>query len=108
MASDFTEERIRGIVRDELRIILDKGLMYTAPGPVKPAADEKKWTWNPDKIKWTEDVGKKGPYEKSEDVNNEFKAMAKDLQEHQGKLTRDGRFYWLFTDGKAVGRTLAK
>ncbi len=67
------------------------------------------WNWSPDKIKWTQDTGFKGPYEKSDDANNvEFKAMLKDLQDHQGKLNRDGRFYWAFNDGKTVGRTLPK
>jgi len=66
-------------------------------------------TWDPTKIKWTQDIGSKGPYEKSDDVNSlDFKAMLKDLAEHQGKLNRDGRFYWTFQNGSTVGRTLPK
>lgn len=69
----------------------------------------RQWTWNPDKIKWQQDTGFKGPYEKSDDVNSlDFKAMLKDLQEHRGKLNRDGRFYWTFKSGSTVGRTMPK
>jgi hypothetical protein len=61
--------------------------------------------WAPAKIKWTEEEGFKGKYEKSEDVNNpEFKAMLKDLQQHKGRLTHNGYFYWVFENGSTVGR----
>jgi hypothetical protein len=64
-----------------------------------------KWSWDPGKIKWEKTEGFKGSYERSEDVNNlEFKAMLKDLAEHNGKLTRDGVLYWVFKNGVAVGR----
>lgn len=75
----------------------------------KQQQEQRQWTWSPDKIKWTQDVGTKGPYERSEDINNtEFKAMLKDLQEHKGKLNREGRFYWIFKSGSTVGRTMPK
>lgn len=65
--------------------------------------------WNPDKIKWTEAEGSKGPYERSEDANNlEFKAMLKDLASHNGKMQRNGYFYWLFQNGSTVGRKKRK
>jgi len=52
------------------------------------------WSWNPDKISWAKAQGAKGLFEKSEDVNNpEFKAMLRDLANHNGKLMRDGYFY---------------
>jgi len=61
--------------------------------------------WDPAKIKWTEEEGFKGKYEKSEDVNNlEFKALLKDLQEHKRTMWHQGYFYWLFTNGATVGR----
>lgn len=65
--------------------------------------------WNPDKIKWTEAEGSKGPYERSEDVNSlEFKAMLKDLASHSGKIQRNGYFYWTFQNGSTVGRKKRK
>jgi hypothetical protein len=61
--------------------------------------------WDPAKIKWTQEEGFKGKYEKSEDVSNvDFKAMLKDLQEHKGTLWHQGYFYWVFTNGVTVGR----
>jgi hypothetical protein len=61
--------------------------------------------WNPDKIKWEKAEGFKGEFEKSEDVNNpEFKAMLKDLTQHNGKLSREGFFYWTYKNGSTVGR----
>jgi len=64
-----------------------------------------KHLWNPDAIKWDTTQGTKGQYERSEDVNNlEFKAMLKDLAGHGGKMNHEGFFYWVFQDGKTVGR----
>ena len=61
--------------------------------------------WDTAKIRWEKAEGKKGEFEKSEDVNNpEFKAMLKDLALHGGKLTRDGVFYWTYRNGSTVGR----
>ena len=65
--------------------------------------------WDPAKIKWTEEEGFKGKYERSEDMNNlEFKAMLKDLQQHNGTMTDDGYFYWVFQNGSTVGRKQMK
>ncbi|MEM1540697.1 MAG: hypothetical protein QXJ07_04870 [Candidatus Bathyarchaeia archaeon] len=67
--------------------------------------EKSKFSWNPDKIKWEKAQGFRGEFEKSEDVNNpEFKALLKDLAQHNGKLTRDGWFYWTFKNGSTVGR----
>jgi hypothetical protein len=64
-----------------------------------------KFSWDASKVKWIQTEGSNGPYEKSEDVNSsDFKAMLKDLSAHNGKLTRDGMFYWKFERGDAVGR----
>jgi len=61
--------------------------------------------WDPCKIKWEQAEGNSGPYERSEDVNNpQFKLMLKDLAAHNGKMTREGYFYWLFKNGSVVGR----
>lgn len=64
-----------------------------------------KFSWNPDKIVWSEAEGSHGKYERSEDVNNpEFKEMLKDLASHNGKLSRNGFFYWSFPKSAIVGR----
>jgi len=57
------------------------------------------------KIKWEQAEGARGLYQRSEDVNSvDFKLLVKDLQAHNGKLTKDGFFYWLFQNGSTVGR----
>jgi len=64
-----------------------------------------KTTWDPSKIKWTQTQGTRGPFEKSEDVDNpNFKAMLKDLSAHKGRMNREGHFYWTFPNGATVGR----
>jgi len=66
---------------------------------------EAKIGWEPDQIKWEDAQGTSGPYQRSEDINNpEFKAMLKELQAHDGKLTKEGWFYWVFQNGTTVGR----
>ena len=64
-----------------------------------------KFSRNPDNIKWEKAQGFRGEFERSEDLNNsEFKALLKDLAQHNGKLTRNGWFYWTFRNGSTVGR----
>jgi len=70
---------------------------------------EKRESWDASKIEWIQAEGSKGPYERSEDVNNlEFKAMLKDLASHSGKTQRNGYFYWTFQNGSTVGRKKRK
>jgi len=72
-----------------------------APAEVR----EEKAAWNPEKIVWTQKTGQRGPYEQSEEANNtEFKAMHRDIAAHNGKLMRDGFFFWIFTNSATVGR----
>jgi uncharacterized protein YecE (DUF72 family) len=58
-----------------------------------------------EEIVFTRLMGTNGEYEKSEDFDNpRFKALLTTLQAHQGKMTADGYFLWIFPDGKAIGR----
>jgi len=62
-------------------------------------------TYDPNNIRWEQAQGQSGPYERSEDVASpDFKQLIEDLTTHQGKVTRDGCFYWLFKNGLTVGR----
>jgi hypothetical protein len=62
-------------------------------------------TWNPANIKWEQAQGTSGPYERSEDEDSlDFKSLVKDLNQHDGKLAKDGHFFWLFKNGSTVGR----
>lgn len=61
--------------------------------------------WNPEEIQWIETQGNKGPYERSEDMENpQFKALLMDLKTHDGKLRKNGYFYWKFDNSETVGR----
>jgi len=96
---EIPDETELSIARECVEGLLDEWLGIAKGVP------EQKWSWNPDVIKWEKAEGWKGDYEKSEDVNNaEFKAMLKDLASHNGKLSRDGFFYWTFKNGSTVGR----
>lgn len=87
-------------LRDGLQMAVDGITEY-----LEKRAPADRPTWDPSKIAWKEAQGTKGPYERSEDVNNpEFKPMLKDLAAHDGKLNRKGYFYWLFENGHTVGR----
>ncbi len=60
---------------------------------------------NDQKIDWQQAEGRSGTYERSEDIDSPgHKALLKDLAAHQGKLTRDGYFYWTFRDDSTIGR----
>jgi hypothetical protein len=101
---------VEAIVQDEHAIEVAKASIEgLIDGWLKNQRKEPAETWNPAKIKWTEEEGFKGKYEKSEDVNNpEFKAMLKNLQQHNGTMTDDGYFYWVFQNGSTVGRKQMK
>jgi len=71
----------------------------------KGLCDSDEACWQPNRIKWEQTQGKSGPYERSVDTDSlDYKALLNDLVAHQGKLTRDGYFYWLFQNGSTIGR----
>jgi len=89
----------------EAGVIAARTILRGPNGPSESSAT----SWNPDKIRWESTNGQKGEYQRSQDVNNpEFKALVKDLAAHDGKITRNGLFYWLFQSGSTVGRKKAK
>lgn len=99
------DERELSIARENALHLLDDWLGIGANAPMGKTS----FSWNPQAIKWTEAQGSKGPYQRSEDVNNlEFKALLKDLASHNGKLTRDGWFFWTFQNGHTIGRKKRK
>ena len=66
--------------------------------------------WDPNKIKWVKAEGFSGPYERypakgeKAELSADYKHMLADLKAHNGKLMRDGYFYWVFDDGATIGR----
>lgn len=72
------------------------------------ATGERVWSWNPDAIIWVEASGPSGGYHLATADNNQgnvdFQEMLKDLEAHQGCLTRNGCFYWKFQQKPFAGR----
>ena len=69
-----------------------------------------KLPFNVDRITWTPRVGNKGPFELSDDYENlDHKLLLSFLKEYAGgALASQGFFYWVFTDGKSLGRKPSK
>ena len=70
-----------------------------------------RWSWNPDNIRWVTVEGSRGPYERypakgqKPEMTIDYKNLLKDLKAHNGRLNRNGYFYWLFSpDSDIVGR----
>jgi len=75
----------------------------------KGITEKPAYQWDSAKIKWEQAQGSRGNYERSEDVNSpDFKALLKDLAAHQGRLFRNGYFYWTFKNGTTIGRKKPK
>jgi len=79
---------------------------------LNPAA---KTEFNPEKIPWTKANGQSGPYERypafqqqADELNMDYQALLAELRRHNGKLSHNNLFYWLFSDGKTIGRKPAK
>ena len=72
------------------------------------AVEDRVWGWNPEAVVWVEATGPSGGYQLAAAENNQgnsdFDEMLKDLEAHQGCLTREGWFYWRFKQKQAVGR----
>jgi hypothetical protein len=97
----FTEQQkewIRATVRNELRIILDKGLMYSVEAKPQPKPDMADLTWEP--------VQTDNPFEVNKQTENEnWKALVTKIAEHKGKpIYVEGYVYWLMHDGVTLAR----
>jgi hypothetical protein len=67
--------------------------------------EEKTATYNPEKILWQKTQGSRGEFEKAvEQDTPDYQQLIAHLEKCNGKLTKDGLFYWLFDDKKTVGR----
>ena len=68
-------------------------------------------SYDPSKIPWKEAEGARGKYERypaegeKPESTPDYENMLADLKKHEGKLTRNGYFFWVFdTDNSTVGR----
>lgn len=97
------------LAKANLTSLEDGWLLRSRPSKASQPPQSQEPTWDQAKIKWVEAQGSSGPYERSEDVNSpDFKALVKDLASHNGRLSKDGVFFWLFENGAIVGRKKRK
>ena len=108
--TDFSRKQIEGLVlaRDGAQMIADgfnKILEETEPQEKQPEYDLMK-------VITQQTEGRNGYYLKASADDNQnnpdYLALVKDLKQHNGKLTRQGYFAWLFDDQKTCGMKLSK
>ena len=102
-------------VPDESELVIAKenaeGLLNEWLGIIEKAeAEQPKFSWNPEAIKWQKVEGFRGEYERyplegeKVEATPDYKNLLEDLKRHGGKLTRNGYFYWVFEDSSTIGR----
>jgi hypothetical protein len=66
--------------------------------------------FNVSKIPWKPKQGDHGPFELSDDYGNvDHQQLLAFMEKHAGgAVTSEGFYYWLFPDGKTIGRKPAK
>ena len=96
-------------LRDALLMAADaltEDIEADAPPEIKNETEQLSYSIS--KINTEPAEGPNGPYKKAtadkNQNNSDFEALFKDLEEHNGKLTKDGLFCWLF--GQASQKTL--
>ena len=68
-------------------------------------------TYDLNRLRWIKAEGPNGPYKYADKADNmssdayeDFKALVEDLKVHGGRVTRQGYYMWLFSQGDRVGR----
>jgi len=102
---EIPDEHELSIAKENVEGLLNEWL-DTQPSPIsQKKAKGISGTWHPNAVEWQNANGVKGPYQKSVDYENpQHRTMLQDLLDHDGKLRREGYFYWVFSDNKTVGR----
>jgi hypothetical protein len=78
----------------------------------KPITGKKELQYDIIKVVTRQTEGQKGYYLKASAEDNQnnrdFELLIEDLKQHDGKLTKQGYFAWLFSDNKNAGMKLSK
>jgi hypothetical protein len=108
LEAEIQEESGLELAKGSLESLIDTWLKgQTISGSPTMGSQEQRQTWDDAKIRWSQEEGAKGPFQKSQDVDSiDFKNLVKDLNAHQGSLYRDGCFFWLYKSGSTVGKKL--
>ena len=111
--ADIEDESQIELAKGSVEALLETWLKGESISPTTAVVQQPKPKWDSSNIKWEEAEGSSGPYQRSEDVNSiNFKEALKDLEAHNGKLSRkeaDGiYFYWKFQKSPIIGRKKRK
>jgi len=102
----LNETQIRQLVREEVRRIIDAGLMYTTESKPQTTPQPPTTAPSPSLLKWEQmPPTEKGPWERTLDITNPKiqQIIAKLDQGNRPIFCEDG-VYWLLTkDGKIEG-----
>jgi len=76
----------------------------------RKAAQNQDLPYNPENIKWIRAEGQKGPYERypapaqKPQMTVDYTNLLADLRKHDGRMVRNGMYYWLFSNDVTIGR----
>ena len=109
VAVDETESPFDALKESKALVLSlhEEGKLIEESKKVAEAAEPKdeRPKYDLERITWTKEQGNKGEYEKAVEQNSiDFRALINDLDEHDGRLQRDGFFIWRFSQGNTVGR----
>jgi hypothetical protein len=68
------------------------------------------YPYDPENFIWIRTEGQKGPYERypafqqKPTLTADYVNLLNDLRNHEGKMVRNGLFYWLWEDDQTIGR----
>lgn len=104
---DTFEKCFRLLIVDLDRLKTDAKTDSSSIDPLKTDVSNGKKDFNT--LVWVSVDGPRGVYEKTVKSNVEaWTLLAAELQSKDGKMTKDGFFYWLFEKADAIGRKRAK
>lgn len=101
---EVPEESELAVAKENAEALLNEWLGIAEEKP------KQKRNWNPEALKWAVCEGFKGAYERypkegeKAEAIQDYKNLLEDLKRHNGRLTREGYFYWLFQDNATIGR----
>jgi hypothetical protein len=100
--SDFAN----GLEAISVKLKHDVAALATGKQPTSKAYD-------PERIAWIQATGPHGPFDKAtaeaSSQCEDFVFLLEDLKAHNGTITKNGLFYWLFKEGPTtIGRKLSR
>ena len=87
----------------QLRISIKKLTSQNMNAP--PSEGSVELPFHVENLLWTLKEGAKGPFQLSDDLDNpDHEALLTFLKSAGGSVASEGYYYWIFPDGKTIGR----